>query len=165
MCDPVSAAVATAVVSTASAGAGLAMQAKAARQQQDAITAQTNVVNAENRNVASAELFDQMRASRREQAAIRTAAGEAGLSLSSGSIESLLNDSAMQLELASQRSLANLESRNAATAAENASMQSQIERPSLLTSGLQLASVAASGWSSVQGAKIQKAQASRLKSG
>lgn len=160
MCDPVTAAIVVGVTSVASAGAGLVAQASAAKKQTAAIRAQNALVNEENRQAASGELFDQMRASRREQAKIRTAAGEAGLSLTSGSIEGLLNDSAMQMELQGSRTLANMESREAANNAEAASMLSQIQKPTLLGAGLQLASAGASAWSGVQNAKISKAKAS-----
>src|SRR3546814_9554646 len=73
-----------------------------------------------------------MRSARREQAKIRTSAGEAGLSLNSGSIESLLMDSAMQMELQGDRTIANMESRHQANTAEAASMLSQIQKPTAL---------------------------------
>jgi len=162
MCDPVTAAVTMAVVSTVGAGASVVAQAQTAKAQTKAIKAQQALVAEENRDVASAEMFDQMRGARREQGKIRAAAGEAGLSLTSGSIEGLLLDSAMQMELQGSRSIANMESRHAANTAEASSMLSQIQKPTALGAGLQMASAAASGWSSVQSAKITKAQASKV---
>jgi len=162
MCDPVTAAVTMAVVSTVGVGANAVAQAKTAKAQTKAIRAQQALVAEENRDVASAEIFDQMRGARREQGKIRAAAGEAGLSLTSGSIEGLLLDSAMQMELQGSRSIANMESRHAANTAEASSMLSQIQKPTVLGAGLQMASAAASGWSSVQSAKITKAQASKV---
>lgn len=108
-------------------------------------------------------MFDQMRAARREQAQIRTAAGEAGLGLNGGSIESLLFDSAMQMELQGSRTLANLESRNAANDAEAESALSQIQRPTLLGAGLQVAGAAASGWAGVQNSKLAIKRAGDVK--
>jgi len=99
-------------------------QAKSAKAQTKAIRQQQAVVAEENRRAASGELFDQMRATRREQARIRVASGEAGLSLQSGTIENLLMDSAMQGQLQGSRTMANLESRQAATTAEAASCSS-----------------------------------------
>src|SRR3546814_18106584 len=75
------------------------------------IRAQQEVAREETRLSASADLFDQMRSARREQAKIRTSAGEAGLSLNSGSIESLLMDSAMQMELQGDRTIRSEERR------------------------------------------------------
>ena len=153
LCDPITAG---AVLAVASTTAGVISQAKQAKAQTKAINQQQAVVAEENRRAASAELFDQMRASRREQARIRTASGEAGLSLQSGSIESMLLDSAMQSELQGTRTMANLESRQAATKAEAASALSQISKPTALGAGLQIASSAADGWAKIEKVKISK---------
>ena len=67
-----------------------------------------------------------------------TAAGEAGLSLNSGAVDSLLLDSAMQQSLANQRSLANMESRIAASDAEANSMRSRVAAPTLLGAGIRI---------------------------
>lgn len=154
MCDPVSASIALAVVSTVSAGANVIAQSKTAKIQQRAIDKQQAVVAEENRQAASSEMFDQMRAARREQAAIRTASGEAGLGLNSGSIEAMLFDSAMQMELQGSRTIANMESRHKANTAEAESMLSQIQKPTLLGAGLQVGSAALSGWTGVQNSKL-----------
>jgi hypothetical protein len=110
----------------------------------------------ETRREASSELFDSMREARREQGKVRAQAGEAGLSLISGSIEDLLMDSAMQGEMRADRTLANMEARHRANVAEGESMASRIQKPTLLGAGLQMASAGASAWSGVQGAKIQR---------
>lgn len=123
---------------------------KTAKVQERAIREQHARIAEENRDAASAELFDQMRAARREQARVRTAAGEAGLGLNGGSIEALLFDSAMQMELQGSRTLANLESRNAANDAAAESQLSQIQRPTVLGAGLQIAGAGLSGWSGIQ---------------
>lgn len=145
-----------AALAVASAAAGSVAQIKSANAQTKAINEQQKVVREENRQVASAELFDEMRATRREQAKIRTTAGEAGLSLSSGSIEGLLMDSAMQGEMSRDRVLANLESRNTAANAETASALSRIQKPTALGVGLNIANAAASGWANIDSANIQK---------
>ena len=158
MCDPVTAAVVVAATTVAATGAGIAAQAKAAKTQTKAIRHQQEVVAEENRLAASGELFDQMRAARREQGKIRAAAGEAGLSTTSGNIESLLMDSAMQQELAHDRTIANMESRHAANTAEAASMLSKIQKPTALGAGIQLANAAASGWVGISNAKVATAK-------
>lgn len=145
-----------AALAVASAAAGSVAQIKSANAQTKAINEQQKVVREENRQVASAELFDEMRATRREQAKIRTTAGEAGLSLSSGSIEGLLMDSAMQGEMSRDRVLANLESRNTAANAETSSALSRIQKPTALGAGLNIANAAASGWANIDSANIQK---------
>jgi type II secretory pathway component PulK len=116
MCIPAAAVAAVATVATTAAS--VVGQIQSAKAQNNAIKQQAEVVFEENRKKASSELFDQMRATRREQSRIRAASGEAGLSLQSGSIEALLNDSAMQGSLQGSRTLANLESRQTDTAAE-----------------------------------------------
>lgn len=155
MCDPVSASIALAVIGTAQAAGGAIAARKNAKVQEKAIRQQHERVAEENRDVASAEMFEQMRGARREQAKVRTAAGEAGLGLNGGSIEGLLFDSAMQMELQGSRTLANLESRQAANTADAESMLSQVQSPTLLGAGLQVAGAAASGFAGVQNAKLQ----------
>lgn len=154
MCDPVSLSIGLAVVGTAQAVGGQIAAAKTAKAQQKAINAEHARVAEENRDAASSEMFDQMRAARREQAKIRTAAGEAGLALNSGSIEGLLFDSAMQMELQGSRTLANLESRQAANDAGAESLMSQVQKPTLIGAGLQVAGAAASGFSGIQNSKL-----------
>lgn len=142
----------------AQTGVSIAQQAKTAKAQNRAISDQLDASQEEARQLATSEIFDDMRASRREQGAIRAAAGEAGLALNSGAVDGLLFDSAMQAELNMDRSLANQESRSNANVAEATSMYSQVDNVSPLGAGLQLAGAGLSAWSGVQGAKIQKAQ-------
>lgn len=140
----------------ASAIGGQVAASKSAKAQTKAIRAQQALVREETRAQATNELFDQMRDMRVQQGRIRTAAGEAGLGLSSGAVEGLLFDTAMQQELQGDRTLANMESRHAANTAEAASMLSSIQKPTLLGAGLQVAAAAGSAWSGAQQAKIAK---------
>ncbi|KTT76671.1 virion core protein, T7 gp14 family [Sphingomonas endophytica] len=158
MCDPVTAAIIVGATAVAGTTASVVGQIQSANAQTKAINEQRAVVREETRQEATGELFDQMRVSRREQAQIRTAAGEAGLGLNSGSIEGLLLDSAMQGELQGSRTIANMESKHRSTEAEANSMLSRISKPTPLGAGLQIASSAASAWSGIKDAKI-KAQA------
>ncbi|EQB10421.1 hypothetical protein L284_17165 [Novosphingobium lindaniclasticum LE124] len=144
------------VTAVAGTTASVIGQAQTAKAQTKAINAQRGVVREETRQEATGELFDQMRAARREQAQIRTAAGEAGLGLNSGSIEGLLLDSAMQSELQGSRTIANMESKHRANEADANSMLSRVQSPTVLGAGLQIASTAAQGWSGVSNAKIAK---------
>lgn len=155
MCDPVTAAVALAVTTVAGTAANVVAQTKNAKAQTKAIREQQGVVAEENRQAATGELFEQMRATRREQARIRTASGEAGLSLQSGSVEGLLMDSAMQGELQGSRTIANMESRHAANTAEAQSALSKIQKPTALGAGLQIGMAAAGGWTDVRNAKVK----------
>ena len=156
MCDPVTASIVVGVTAVASSAASVVSQIKSANAQTKAINEQRAVVREETRQEATGELFDQMRAARREQAQIRSAAGEAGLGLNSGSIEGLLMDSAMQSELQGSRTVANMESKHRANEAEANSMLSRISKPTALGAGLQIASAAANSWSGIQDAKIKK---------
>lgn len=155
MCDPVTAAVVVGVTAIAAEGASIVATNQAFHAQKKAINAQAAVAREETRAEATAELFDQMRAARREQGRTMAAAGEAGINLESGSVEALLMDSAMQSELKNDRTLANLESRTNSNVAEANSMLSRIQKDNALTAGLKLGAAGASAWSSVQGAKIQ----------
>lgn len=155
MCDPLTATIVAGVVTTIGTAATVIGQTKAANRQADAINAQLQTVQEENRKATSAEMFDRMRAARREQARIRVAAGEAGLGLNSGSVGQLLLDSAMQSDLANQRSLANLESRDTAASAEATSAMSQVQKPTLLGAGLQIGASAAGAWKDISKARVK----------
>ena len=156
MCDPVTAlTAAVGIISTASTVAGVISQSKAADAQAQAINTQLERVQEENRLATSAEMFDRMRAARREQARIRIAAGEAGLGLNSGSIGQLLMDSAMQADLSNQRSLANRESRDAAALDEATSAMSHVQKPTAVGAGLQIGSAALAAWGDYKTASLK----------
>jgi hypothetical protein len=144
ICDPVS--IALIGLTVASTGASIIGQAQAAKAQTKAYIAAQETQSEEIRKQQTTEMFDQDRAARREQARIRTASGEAGLSLSSGSVEGLLMDSVTQAEMARDRSLANAESRQLASRSETNSALSNISSPTLLGAGLQLGGAAVKAW-------------------
>lgn len=154
MCDPVSAVLGA--ISVASTIGGQVAANKSAKAQVKAINNQRALVREETRREATNDLFDQMRDMRRQQGRIRSAAGEAGLSLSSGAVEGLLYDTAMQMELQGDRTLANMESRHTANESEAASMMSRIQKPTALGAGLQIAAAGLSAYSGAQAAKITK---------
>ena len=158
MCEAVTLAVVAGVMGVAQTAYSISAQAKQAKAQNAAISAQLDVTNEEARRKATAELFDASRATRREQGRIRAAAGEAGLALT-GSVDALLFDSAMQSELNYNRSLANLESRTAANVAEAEVAYSNVSNTNALSAGLQLGASALSGWSGIEEAKIEKRRA------
>lgn len=162
MCDPVTAAIVVGVTSVVGTTASVVGQIQSAKAQNRAIEQQAEAVAEENRLSASADMFERDRAARREQARIRTAAGEAGLGLNSGAIENLLLDSAMQNELANQRTLANRESRDKANEAEANSMYSRVQAPNALGAGLQIGASAVGAWTGVRDAqmKVKVAKAS-----
>lgn len=155
MCDPVTATlVGVAVIGSAMQSV---TQIKAANAQQKAINNQLAVNQKEAKDQASSQMFHDLRASNREQARVRAAAGEAGLSTTSGNIDALLNDSQMQLGFKNSTSIANMESRQAANEAEATSMMSRVQKPTALGVGLNMAVSGASAWAgSPNAAKISK---------
>lgn len=157
MCDPVTIAMVGLAVVTSTAG--IIGQAQSNKAQTKALISAQAVQSEELRKQQTGELFDQDRAARREQARIRTSAGEAGLSLGSGAVEGLLLDSMTQAENSRDRSLANAESRQLASRAETNSALSSIVNPTLLGAGLQVAGAAGSAWAGSPGgaAAIKKA--------
>lgn len=156
MCDPIT----MTVLAVAGTAATLVTQSVAADAQNKAIGQQLQTSYNESAAATVAEENDHMRAARKEQARIKVAAGESGLQLG-GSIEQLLLDSQMQTGQANARSLSNLETANNAARAQATSMYSQVEKPSLLGAGLQLASAGVSGYSQEQSLKISRPKISK----
>ena len=134
MCDPVTLAT-IAVVTTATQ---VITEVQAAKNQKAAITAQLAESEQQIETKQTAELNDRARAARREQAKIKVAAGEAGLSLT-GSVESLLADTVMQQQLSTERTNLNAETEKRSVRAEANSMYSRIQQPSLIGAGLRIA--------------------------
>jgi hypothetical protein len=155
MCEPITASIVAGALTVASTAANVFAQAKSAKEQAHAINNQLKVNTEESREQATDELFDQMRATRREQSRIRSAAGEAGLSTDSGNVEDMLMDSAVQGQLKNDRSIANLESREASLQANAESQMSKVQSPTVLGAGLQIASSAVSAWSGVRSAQLK----------
>lgn len=134
MCLP--AAAAAVLVAAAAHGVSIVAQNQQAKAVNKALKQQNAQRTKEIDQASAQEINNRLREMRREQARIQVAAGEAGLSLSSGGVEALLLDSAMQAELANDASLANRESRKRALDAEtNASFQA---RTTTLGAGLQI---------------------------
>jgi hypothetical protein len=156
MCDPVTASIVAGVTLVASTAVGVVQQNKSAKIQERAIRDQLAVSKDEARAEATSELFDNMRAARREAGRTRAQAGEAGLSLTSGSVEALLMDSAMQSEMKNDRTLANMESRHNSNVAEANSMMSRIQHDNWLTGGLKIAAAGAEAYSGFSKASAGK---------
>lgn len=134
MCIP--AVAAAALVAGATQAVSVIAGNQAAKQYNRALNEQNATRKKEIDRAATAEINTRLREMRREQSRIMVAAGEAGLSLGSQSIETLLLDSVQQAELANDASLANRESRKLASDAETASkMQS---KTTLLGAGLRI---------------------------
>lgn len=157
MCDPVTAAITLAVAST---GANIVSQVRAAKAQNKAITETLARTETDIKDQATAQVNERLRESRREAAKIKVAAGEAGLQLT-GSVQSLLNDSAMQATLANERTVGNARRQAEAARAEANSAYSKVEAPTALGAGLQLATAAMQGYSTGTSLKIARAQSGK----
>lgn len=133
MCNPVLGAV---LIAGATTAVTTIAQNQAAAATNKALMAQNELRKKQIDQQTTAEINARLRQMRREQSQIEVAAGESGLSLQSGSIETLLMNSATQAGLANETSLANRESRRAASDAEtNANLQSST---TLLGAGLKI---------------------------
>lgn len=151
MCEPTI----MAAVAVASTAAGIVSQVKAAKVQEAAIREQLSAAQEQNTDKASDEINERLREARREQGRIKVAAGEAGLQLT-GSIDTLLRDGLMQANLAEQATIDNRDRANEGVYREAASMMSQVEKPTVLGAGLQLATAGMQGYSS--GVSMQSAR-------
>jgi len=145
MCTPIAPlAIAAVAISAATAATSVVSQVQTAKAQGRAINAANLLRQQQIDEAASAQINDRLRASRRERSRIKVAAGEAGLSLDSGNVETMLMDSYMQAELADDRSLANREAQRSASQAEAISAASNVAAPTLLGAGLQIGLAGAS---------------------
>jgi hypothetical protein len=136
MCLPVALAIPIALA-VATTAVGVVGQIQSANNANAAIKAQLKTKDHEIDQAATQEINDRLREARREQGRIMVAAGESGLSTTSGSVEALLTDAEMQATLANETSLANRESRRDAALAEaNTNM---VSKPTALGAGLQIA--------------------------
>lgn len=136
MCDPVTlAAVGIAAATTATS---VVEQVHTAKAQAKAINA-TNVLRQQQIDQATtAQINDRLREARRERGRIDVAAGEAGLNLQSGNVETMLMDTYQQAELSNDASLANREAQRNASQAQAESAMSNVASPTLLGAGLQI---------------------------
>lgn len=140
MCLP--AVAAAALIAGATQAVGIIAGNQQAKAYNKAINQQNTLRKKEIDQAATAEINERLREMRREQSRIVVAAGEAGLSLNSTSVEALLLDSMQQAELSNDTSLANRESRKIASDAE---AQSRMQaKTTLLGAGLQIGLAAGS---------------------
>lgn len=149
MCIP--AVAAAALIAAGTQAVGVISANQAAKQTNRALQAQNDQRKREIDRAATAEINNRLREMRREQARIQVAAGEAGLSLGSGSVEALLFDSLQQAELANDTSLANRESRKLASDADTASRLQA--KTTLLGAGLRIGLAAGSAAMNAKGAQ------------
>lgn len=138
MCDPVTLTTALVVSSVASTAASLVGQQQSAEAQRAAIEQQLQLNYDNTAKQQQAQENDQLRASRREESRIKVAAGEAGLSLGSQSIEMMLLDNQMQTGLNTERIGLNTDIQRQNLESDANHMMSQTATASPLGAGLQL---------------------------
>jgi len=140
-----------AVAAVAATATSVIGQVQTANAQAKAINNQLAVKKEEINDSATAEVNDRLREARREQGRIMVAAGESGLSLESGAVETLLRDSATQASLSNSRSLANRESRLVAADAE--AQRAMPSKPTVLGAGLQIGLAGANAYAGASNRK------------
>lgn len=146
-----------AVVSTA---ASVVTEYQSAKNQNKAISDQLAQGQKQVAQQESSQLNERAREARKEQGRMMVAAGEAGLQLSSGSIEAMLLDSAMQQKLADANIGQNAENQSADQTAEANRYYSQVQAPSVIGAGLRLVSSGVQGYAAGRAATIGKQAAS-----
>lgn len=149
MCDPISIA-ATAVASSV---VSLVGQSQAASAQRDAINQALGQANQQIAQQKQAEENDRLRAARQEDSRIRVAAGEAGLSLGSQSIEMMLLNNQMQTGLADERIGLNADLKRQSALAEAQQQMASTSTPNFLGAGLRVGLAGLDGF--IQGKHLQ----------
>jgi len=133
---------------------------QSAKQQTKAINNQLAVQQGEIRTAEIAEINDRQRDARREQSRIKVAAGQAGLNIG-GSVQALLNDSAMQNSLARERIRTNTDIQQNAALADANGMHARNTRPTLLGAGLKIGLSGANAYYGGKSLQIQKTNAGK----
>jgi hypothetical protein len=149
-----------AAVAVTTTAVGVVQQIQTAKAQNAAIQNAYAVQTEQIRQNETSDINDRLRAARKEQGRIKVAAGEAGLQLS-GSVAGLLRDSTMQTALYDERIRANADNRVAGAGAEATSQFSQVQEPTALGAGLQIAGAAVKGYYTGSGIMASRSAAAR----
>lgn len=148
MCGPYALAALAFVSSTVSA----VEQNKSAKRQIAAINEMADNQREQIGQQEGAEISDSLRQARRDQSRIAVAASQSGLNLS-GSVDTLLADAGMQATLRNENTSLNADiQRQQAIDSANANL-SRVNKPSALSSGLQIASATAGAFYGAGGGK------------
>ena len=131
-----------------------------AKHQISAIDQQLAATQKEIQTAEVAEVNERQRIARQEQARIKVAAGQAGLNIG-GSVSALLQDSAMQNSLSRERTRLNAETQQNAAIADANSMYSRVQRPTILGTGLRMATSVGSAYYSGKSIRLQQTAADR----
>lgn len=143
MCEPVT--LTMMALSVASAGAGIAGTRSAAKKQFASNARQREAQNDQITDQASVKAGERVKQARAEQARLRVAGGEAGVS--GNSFEALLMDSVLQADMDLGIIGKDAANADAASEARFLGANASVRNPSLLENGLQIAGAAASGYS------------------
>jgi hypothetical protein len=143
VCDPVT----LAVVSVVSTAATIATEIQGAQAQNKAIAQELQQQNKQADAQEVAALNQRAREARKEQGRMMVAAGEAGLQLGSGSVESMLLDSAMQQKQADEGIAQNRDNLVQANTSEANRYYSAVQQPSVIGAGLRLVGAGVTGYS------------------
>lgn len=157
MCDPVT----LAVVSVVSTAATIATEISGAQAQNKAIGEELQQQNKQADTQEVAALNDRAREARKEQGRMAVAAGEAGLQLDSGSVESMLLNSAMQQKQANEAIATNRDNQVEANTAEANRYYSAVQQPSVIGAGLRLVGSGITGYAQGQSAQLASMQISK----
>jgi hypothetical protein len=149
------------VVAVVSTAATVATEVQSAQAQNKAIGQGLNTQNAQVKGQEVSAVTDRAREARKEQGRMAVAAGESGLQLSSGSVESQLLDSAMQQKLANESIHTNADYQRQAATAQANSQYSQVQSPSIIGAGLRLVGAGVSGYAQGHTADLSKLAVSR----
>ena len=147
------------VAAVASTAVSLVGTMQSAEAQQDAIRSQQESAATQVAKQEQAQTNDRLRAARQEDSRIRVAAGEAGLSLGSQSIETMLMNNQMQTGLGSERIGLNADMQQENVSAEANAALARTATPSALSAGLQLGLSGFQGYKAGQNLQLQKSLA------
>lgn len=148
MCDPVT----MAVTSIAMKGVQIAGQRSAAKKQFASNARNREIQNDQITDAASVKAGERVKQARAEQARLRVAGGEAGVT--GNSFEALLMDSVLQADMDIGTIGKDAANQDAASEARFLSANASVKNPSLLENGLQIAAAGAQGFSMGQSLTI-----------
>jgi hypothetical protein len=145
-----------AALAVASTAVSVISEVQSAQAQNKAIGAELRQGYQQVAEQQASQMNDRAREARKEHGRMMVAAGEAGLQLSSGSVEAMLLDSEMQKQLADANIRTNAEHQDQNLTGEANRMYSQVQQPSIIGAGLRLVSSGVSGYAAGRSAVLAR---------
>jgi hypothetical protein len=145
-----------AVVAVVSTAASIATEVQAAQAQNKAIGQELRQGQQQVDEQHVSDLNNRARQARVEQGRMAVAAGEAGLQLSSGSVENMLLDSAMQQKQANEATDLNAQNQQQNLLSEANRMYSQVQQPTVVGAGLRLVTAGVTGYAQGKSMTVQR---------